>query len=77
MTITPDQLRMSPYEVAEETFVIPWMVEAPPVGLFCMNSLVIRGEQPRVVDTEVPPTGTSGWRTSAVSSTRTMSAGSS
>ena len=54
MTMTPDQLRMSPYEVAEETFVIPWMLEAPPVGLFCMNSLVIRGEQPMVVDTGSP-----------------------
>ena len=54
MTTTPEQLRMSPYQVAEETFVIPWMLEAPPVGLFCMNSLVIRGEQPMLVDTGSP-----------------------
>lgn len=54
MTTTPDALRMSPYQVADETYVIPWILEAPPVGLFCMNSLVIRGEQPMLVDTGCP-----------------------
>ena len=54
MTATQPDLRMSPYQVAAETFVIPWLLEAPPVGLFCMNSLVIRGEQPVLVDTGSP-----------------------
>src|SRR4029450_5352526 len=53
-------LRISPYQVAEETFVIPWMLEAPPVGLFCMNSLVIRGDQPIIVDTG-SPADRDGW----------------
>jgi flavorubredoxin len=54
MTATQPDLRMSPYEVAADTFVIPWMLEAPPVGLFCMNSLVIRGAEPVIVDTGSP-----------------------
>jgi flavorubredoxin len=54
MTATQPDLRMTPYEVARDTFVIPWLLEAPPVGLFCMNSLVIRGEQPIIVDTGSP-----------------------
>jgi flavorubredoxin len=45
---------MTPYEVARDTFVIPWLLEAPPVGLIAMNSLVIRGEQPVIVDTGSP-----------------------
>ena len=53
-------LRISPYQVAEDTFVIPWMLEAPPVGLFCMNSLVIRGDQPIIVDTG-SPADRDGW----------------
>ena len=39
-------LTMAPYQVANETFVIPWVLAAPPVGLFPMNSLVIRGKEP-------------------------------
>ena len=54
MTATQPDLRMSPYEVAPDTFVIPWILEAPPVGLFCMNSLVIRGQEPVLVDTGSP-----------------------
>ena len=45
---------MQPYEVAPETFVIPWVLEAPPVGCFPMNSLVIRGKEPVIVDTGSP-----------------------
>jgi flavorubredoxin len=54
MTMTPEALRMAPYEVADETFVIPWILEAPPVGLIFVNSLVIRGDQPILVDTGAP-----------------------
>ncbi|TML66361.1 MAG: MBL fold metallo-hydrolase [Actinobacteria bacterium] len=53
MTTTTD-LSMTPYQVAEETFVVPWILEAPPVGLFPMNSLVIRGAEPVIVDTGSP-----------------------
>jgi len=45
---------LQPYQVAEETFVIPWQLEAPPVGFFPMNSLVIRGAEPIIVDTGSP-----------------------
>jgi len=54
MSTTQADLATSPYEVATDTFVIPWMLEAPPVGLFCMNSLVIRGREPVIVDTGSP-----------------------
>jgi hypothetical protein len=27
-------LAMQPYRIAEETFVIPWALEAPPLGYF-------------------------------------------
>ena len=45
---------LTPYRVADETFVIPWQLEAPPIGYFPMNSLVIRAEQPVIVDTGSP-----------------------
>jgi flavorubredoxin len=45
---------LSPYQVAPETFVVPWILEAPPVGFFCMNSMVIRGHEPVIVDTGSP-----------------------
>lgn len=45
---------LQPYQVAEETFVIPWQLEAPPVGFFPMNSLLIRGAEPIIVDTGSP-----------------------
>jgi flavorubredoxin len=45
---------LQPYKVAEETFVIPWALEAPPVGHFPMNSMVIRGAEPVLVDTGAP-----------------------
>jgi flavorubredoxin len=54
MTSAEVDLTMSPYRVADETFVVPWILEAPPVGLFCMNSLVIRGREPMIVDTGSP-----------------------
>jgi flavorubredoxin len=45
---------LQPYKIAEETFVIPWALEAPPVGHFPMNSMVIRGAEPVLVDTGSP-----------------------
>lgn len=52
--MTTDALRMAPYQVADETYVVPWILEAPPVGLIAVNSMVIRGEQPMIVDTGGP-----------------------
>jgi flavorubredoxin len=54
MTTTDLQSDTRPYQVADETFVVPWYLEAPPVGKFCMNSLVIRGAEPIIVDTGSP-----------------------
>jgi flavorubredoxin len=54
MTTAEIDLTMSPYQVADDTFVVPWFLEAPPVGLFPMNSMVIRGREPMIVDTGSP-----------------------
>lgn len=42
------------YRIATETFLITWGMDAPPVGHFPMHSLLIRGEQPLIVDTGAP-----------------------
>lgn len=44
-------LTVAPYRVAEGTHVVPQLMEAPPIGLFCLNSLVIQGSEPVIVDT--------------------------
>lgn len=44
-------LTVAPYRVAEGTYVVPQLMEAPPVGLFYLNSLVIQGSEPVIVDT--------------------------
>lgn len=44
-------LNVTPYRVAEGTYVVPQLMEAPPVGLFYLNSLVIQGREPVLVDT--------------------------
>ncbi|TWF81851.1 metallo-beta-lactamase superfamily protein [Pseudonocardia hierapolitana] len=54
MTTIPTFNLLEPYRIAEETFVIPWALEAPPVGHFPMNSMVIRGAEPVLVDTGAP-----------------------
>jgi flavorubredoxin len=54
MTTTETFNLLEPYQIAEETFVIPWALEAPPVGHFPMNSMVIRGAEPVLVDTGAP-----------------------
>jgi flavorubredoxin len=51
---------LKPHQIAPETFVIPWVLEAPPVGYFPMNSLVIRAEEPVVIDTG-SPADRQGW----------------
>jgi flavorubredoxin len=54
VTATEIPTAAAPYRVADETFVVPWYLQAPPVGYFCMNSLVIRGAEPVLVDTGSP-----------------------
>lgn len=56
MTTIPTFNLLEPYRIAEETFVVPWALEAPPVGHFPMNSMVIRGAEPVLVDTGSPAT---------------------
>jgi flavorubredoxin len=53
-TASPTKPALQPYQIAPETFVIPWTLEAPPVGYIPMNSLVIRGREPVIVDTGSP-----------------------
>jgi Metallo-beta-lactamase superfamily len=54
MTTTQTFNLLEPYEIAEETFVVPWALEAPRMGHFPMNSMVIRGAEPILVDTGAP-----------------------
>ena len=54
MTTTETFNLLEPYRIAEETFVIPWALEAPPIGHFPMNSMIIRGAEPVLVDTGAP-----------------------
>jgi flavorubredoxin len=51
MSTTETDVTIQPYKVADETFVIPYLMEAPPLGFFCMNSMIIRGSEPIIVDT--------------------------
>jgi flavorubredoxin len=54
MTTPEIELRPRPYRVAPDTYVIPQLLEAPPVGLFYVNSMVIIGAEPVLVDTGAP-----------------------
>lgn len=47
-------LTVAPYKVARDTFVIPQLEMAPPVGYFYFNSLVIKAREPVIVDTGAP-----------------------
>ena len=47
-------VRVEPYLVAADTHVIPQLVPAPPIGLVYINSLVITGSEPILVDTGAP-----------------------
>jgi flavorubredoxin len=46
--------KVEPYKVAPETYVIPQLLEAPPIGMFYVNSMVITGSEPVLVDTGAP-----------------------
>ncbi|ELS54831.1 MBL fold metallo-hydrolase [Streptomyces viridochromogenes] len=46
--------KVEPYRIAPETYVIPQLLEAPPVGMFYVNSMVITGTEPVLVDTGAP-----------------------
>jgi flavorubredoxin len=54
MSTAQRDFTMEPYRVADDTFVIPWVYPTPPIGLFPINSLVIRGTEPVLVDTGSP-----------------------
>ena len=43
-----------PYQIADDTFLITWGLDAPPVGHFPMHSMLIRGREPIIVDTGAP-----------------------
>ena len=44
----------SPHRIADETFLIPNLVAAGPDAYLSVNSMVVRGEQPIVIDTGAP-----------------------
>ena len=46
----------TPYRVADETFVLPSYVPIPGVGILYLNSMVIRGAEPMLIDTGAPAT---------------------
>jgi hypothetical protein len=50
----PAETTLEAYRVADETFVIPQLEMAPPVGQFYLNSMIIRGREPVIVDTGTP-----------------------
>lgn len=54
MSTTELELTTAPFQVAHDTFVIPQLMQAPPVGYLYLNSLVIKGDEPVVVDTGTP-----------------------
>jgi len=43
-----------PFRICRNTWVIPQLEEAPPVGCFFLNSAVITGAEPVVIDTGTP-----------------------
>ena len=55
-------VRVEPYLVAADTHVIPQLVPAPPIGLVYINSLVITGSEPILVDTGTRPSPGAGCR---------------
>ena len=54
MSTTSVSTSMAPYRIAAETFVIPWNLPAPPMGYFPINSMLIRGAEPTLIDTGAP-----------------------
>jgi hypothetical protein len=43
-----------PYRASDDTYVIPQLFMAPPIGYFYCNSLVIKAKEPVIVDTGTP-----------------------
>ena len=54
MTMTQPEVLTEPYQIAPDVFVVPFQQFAPPVGFFCLNSMVVRGREPMIVDTGAP-----------------------
>ncbi len=48
---TPVTPVVAPFQIADETFVLPQILPFPPIGYIYFNSLLIRGREPIVVDT--------------------------
>ncbi len=48
---TPVAPVATPFQIADETFVLPQIAPFPPIGYIYLNSLLIRGHEPIVVDT--------------------------
>jgi flavorubredoxin len=42
---------VDPYEIADDTFVLPGALPVPGVGYLPINAMIIRGEQPLICDT--------------------------
>ena len=51
---TEAEMTVAPFQVAPETYVIPQVLDAPPIGLVYVNSMVITGREPVLVDTGSP-----------------------
>jgi flavorubredoxin len=49
--VDPVNMSIAPYRVAEGTYVVPQLMQAPPVGMFYLNSMVIQAREPVIVDT--------------------------
>ena len=47
-------MMQEPIRVADETFVLAWPLDVPGFGTFYVNSMVIRGSEPILVDTLAP-----------------------
>lgn len=54
MAIAEQELKATPYQIADDTYVIPRLDMAPPIGYIYMNSMVIVGKEPVIVDTGTP-----------------------
>ena len=54
MEMTPSVPTTSPYRVAADTWLIPNIVPAGPGAYLPVNSMLIRGAEPIVVDTGAP-----------------------
>ena len=71
-------IKVPPTKIADDTYVIHQVQPALGEPLFVyLNSMVILGKEPVIVDTGTPANRTSGWKTCSRSSSRRTCAGSS